>query len=254
MKRDYMYIIADGIEHNLFIQYIHTMKDGTKIKTKYYVNEDGLVYGTSYNRIVKPYMNNAGYLKHNLANNGQTMKAFVHRMVASTWLQDTYVPGLIVNHIDGNKLNNSVHNLEWVTSSENTRHAVRIGNIKTKYSDAQIMKVIDDVNNAKPGTTVDDIARNNGVDKEYVYTILSKKTRTDLLANVTINKERVVEARSPYVRHKKPVSVTNSIIRQICTLRRKGKSVRYIMSVTNVSDVTVYNVLKKYGNKYEIIK
>ena len=51
---------------------------------------------------------------------------FVHKMVADTWLEN---PNHLteVNHIDGDKNNNSAENLEWTTHSENMRHAYRTG-------------------------------------------------------------------------------------------------------------------------------
>lgn len=56
--------------------------------------------------------------------NGQSL--LVHRLVALAWLTSTHAPGLEVNHKDGNKHNNHVANLEWVTHSENERHSYRV--------------------------------------------------------------------------------------------------------------------------------
>lgn len=81
--------------------------------------------------IRKPF-DTTGYESVALSNSGD--KTFmVHRLVA-----DAFIPnpkGLpCVNHIDGNKKNNVVSNLEWVTYSENTRHAIRIGLIDVEQS------------------------------------------------------------------------------------------------------------------------
>ena len=49
----------------------------------------------------------------------------VHTLVARAFC-DGYKKGLIVNHIDGNKLNNYYKNLEWVTYKENSIHATKV--------------------------------------------------------------------------------------------------------------------------------
>jgi len=53
----------------------------------------------------------------------------LHRMLALTFIKG-YAPGFVVNHIDGNKLNNNLDNLEWTTEIKNFCHAYDMGVFK----------------------------------------------------------------------------------------------------------------------------
>ena len=63
-----------------------------------------------------------GYLDVMLCKDGKMLKCKVHRLVATTFLENTD-DKRTVNHIDGNKINNRVDNLEWATDSEQQKHA-----------------------------------------------------------------------------------------------------------------------------------
>ncbi len=77
-------------------------------------------------RPMKPYKNHNNYYRVCLWNHGKHNMRFVHRLVAEAFLPK--VDGKTqVNHIDGNKENNNVTNLEWVTSKENHVHAAEMG-------------------------------------------------------------------------------------------------------------------------------
>jgi len=70
-------------------------------------------------------INSAGYRRVTLYNPIKK-RFFVHRLVAYHFC-DGYKDVLVVNHIDGNKLNNNCENLEYVTHSENDLHAYNNG-------------------------------------------------------------------------------------------------------------------------------
>lgn len=73
-----------------------------------------------------PYQINSGYLCVKLHNNKRRTSVLVHRMVANAFLPNPQCKNE-VNHKDGNKQNNAVTNLEWVTSAENKQHAWKAG-------------------------------------------------------------------------------------------------------------------------------
>lgn len=77
-------------------------------------------------KILKPQPNSKGYLRVHIGGKCR----FVHRLVGETFLSNPDEKP-VINHKDGNRLNNSLSNLEWVTRSENTQHAVRTGLLVT---------------------------------------------------------------------------------------------------------------------------
>jgi hypothetical protein len=103
-----------------------------KERTNYEISTEGRIRHTADLRIIPQHKINSGYLKVSLWIDGQQVQKLVHRMVCESYHQQELV-GLEVNHIDGNKTNNALTNLEVVTRSENIRHSYEIlGNKKAK--------------------------------------------------------------------------------------------------------------------------
>lgn len=88
----------------------------------YEITKDGRIINKHNRRTVKPQMNGTGYCRVSIGGKLQ----FVHRLVATKYIPNPEnLPQ--VNHKDGNKLNNSVDNLEWVSNRDNSLHALKNG-------------------------------------------------------------------------------------------------------------------------------
>lgn len=101
---------------------------------KYEVTKEGLVYAKHLNKYLKPYNNGLGYKAIKLVVENKRKQFYVHRLVAERFLGETR--GKVVNHIDGDKSNNSVSNLEICSQKENQQHAFKSKLLKgfvTKY-------------------------------------------------------------------------------------------------------------------------
>lgn len=129
-------------------------------------------------RILKGYVNKYGYRRVELSKYGISKQYSEHRLIALTFLGES---DLTVNHIDGNKLNNKIDNLEYLSLEDNIKHAVSIGLIKNN-SNIHRMEIIKDYQNgyrlreleSKYKTSHHDIRR---ILKENSITIESKGQR-----------------------------------------------------------------------------
>lgn len=97
---------------------------------QYYVSNIGRVKSIKGNKILKLQLRE-GYFRIGLHSNSVSKYFSVHRLVAQTFIPNPDNKPE-VNHIDGDKKNNNTNNLEWVTSKENTRHAIDVLNFKPK--------------------------------------------------------------------------------------------------------------------------
>ena len=124
-------------------------KDIEEFKGLYQVSNLGRVrsidrlitYRTGTKRLTKGTIltigqNKLGYQQVSLSKNDKMYSRRVHRLVANAFIENTknYKE---VNHIDGNKKNNKVENLEWCNRSQNMQHAVRLGLKPKKYKRAK---------------------------------------------------------------------------------------------------------------------
>lgn len=91
------------------------------------VKKDGKIFTRNIEgKSIKTSINSHGYKNVQLCKNGKIITTTVHRLVAITFVKNELNKSQI-NHIDGNKLNNHMNNLEWCTPSENVIHAFKNG-------------------------------------------------------------------------------------------------------------------------------
>lgn len=119
----------------------------------YKINSNGIVTGYHDNRggllkngyIVKPTIKSTGYLGIKLFKNGVRKCYSIHRLLAIMFIPNPHKKPC-VNHIDGNKLNNSLKNLEWCTIKENNIHAYKNNLCKRiKGQDSHNSKITNDI-------------------------------------------------------------------------------------------------------------
>lgn len=105
-----------------------------EIAPNYAVDVDGKIYNRKTGNALAQRLNRDGYLVVELWKENKKTVYTVHRFVAKAFIPNPdNLP--CVNHKDGNKANNKVENLEWVTYSQNTIHAFELGLMKAKQGE-----------------------------------------------------------------------------------------------------------------------
>jgi len=95
-----------------------------KLGNRYIVYENGTIWSIKQSKFLKGIVGRGGYYRFNLVEHGNCQ--YLHRLVAKLFIENPENKPM-VNHKDGNKLNNNVSNLEWVDCKENTKHAIETG-------------------------------------------------------------------------------------------------------------------------------
>ena len=89
--------------------------------------------------LLKSWLGNHGYLMVSLMVDGKNHRCLVHRLVAEVFLGEA-PSNTEIDHKDGNKLNNTANNLEWVTRKENLKRDKNLGLIKVSERQREIRK------------------------------------------------------------------------------------------------------------------
>ena len=150
----------------------------------YSITEDGIVINQKKNRKLNPIINGKGYYQVKLYNQGNVKVFLVHRLIAKA-----FIPNIenkpFINHINAIKHDNRLCNLEWVTASENTKHAYKLGLFENKNKAVKLSnsKIVLDTqtgifyNSAKEASTL------LGINENTLYSFLvgTNKNKTSLI-------------------------------------------------------------------------
>lgn len=161
-----------------------------EVKDRYFISDNGDLF-TDYG---ERKLNNGikgGYVKNGLVlKNGKNKSFFRHRLVMLCFKPCSNSESLQVNHIDGNKLNNSLENLEWCTNQENRIHAVKFGlaarmigetNPQSKLLESQVLDIINDLLNHVPYSV---IMKKYNCSKSTISAIKNKRNWTYLTKDI----------------------------------------------------------------------
>jgi hypothetical protein len=96
------------------------MKKPINNYSNYLIYDNGDVYNSMTGKMLKGSIGENGYKYYRLSKDGNKKMLYAHRLVAEHFIDNPQnLP--VVNHIDGNKLNNNIDNLEWASYSKNTQ-------------------------------------------------------------------------------------------------------------------------------------
>lgn len=210
----------------------------------YFVTEDGKVYTSKRNQfreMSQPI--NRKYHSVNLSNQGKVKHCFVHRLIAEAFIHNPENKGF-VNHKDGNKLNNNVENLEWVTFAENIQHSFETGLNKglVGVENGRALLNEDDVaiiyKRLQAGEKSKDLAKEFGVER----TAISKIKRKELWKHVTDSLDDI------YIKPKSQ-KMDEIVVHEICKRLVDNILPTPIAKELNVPVDLVYDIKRRRGFK-----
>ena len=153
------------------------------VELKYYteINKNGEIRKNVDGDIkyYKPGVNSRGYKHVSLVGaDNKRYNLTMHRLICATFLGNQ--PDKVINHIDGNRLNNSLNNLEWVSRKQNSMHAKSISQFKRvkQLDETEISDIITEYLNSK--LPLKDLAEKWNITRETLRTIINKKAKNIL--------------------------------------------------------------------------
>lgn len=192
----------------------------------YMVSTYGRVMKKDGSGFIKQFIGSTGYYRACLKSHGRSRNFSVHRLIAIVFIplpkkfirKHMTAENLIVNHIDGNKLNNRLDNLEWVTVKGNAIHTKTHGLLMGYSGENSHLAKMNNKTARKccemlaQGMSSGDIAKRLGISKKSVVHIKAGECWTHMSKDYVFPKNEKI----------KPNSIDKSIIHEICKLIEEG--------------------------------
>lgn len=215
-------------------------------KTHYKISSLGKIYNVDTN--TEKQINSPNYeykMAHLIDHKCKLDKMIpVHRLVAKAFIPNPKNKPF-VNHIDGNKRNNCLYNLEWVTASENTLHAIRTGLKKigedggnALYKNSQIEDVCKYLEEGK--LQLKDISKKTGVSIATISMVKSGKVRKHQSNKYKI---KSVKFEDQYGDNHPRAILNSSQVHEICQALQDGSMMRLELAKKyNVKPCVIDNI------------
>lgn len=159
-----------------------------ELKFNYYVTDDGRIWSERTQKYLSPQYDKNGYVKVQLrSTDNKSHRYSVHRLVLENFKPIQGMEKLQVNHIDGNKLNNNLNNLEWTTCEENINHAIQNSLRATINGAAKLTpeEVIEIYRRAWNGETNIKLGKEFNIHPDQIGRIKNKKSWKNILDSIS---------------------------------------------------------------------
>lgn len=157
------------------------------LKFNYYITDDGKVWSERTQKFLSFQYDKNGYVKVQMrSTDNKSHRYSVHRLVLENFKPVENMENLQVNHIDGDKKNNNLTNLEWTTSEENIRHAID-NNLRATINGASKLtpeQVIEIYRRATNGERNIDLGKEFNIHPDQVGRIKNKKAWKEITSSL----------------------------------------------------------------------
>lgn len=207
----------------------------------YIIHEDGNIFSVKLNRFLKG-SDHQGYTRYKIFIEGERKSLLGHRIVAMTFLPN---PDNLaeVNHIDGNRSNNNLSNLEWVSREGNQQHAFRTGLNSNKGSKNGKAEMDETTSRQMylellSGKTILEVSKEFGYSKSSLSKLKAKVTWAEITSDLP---------ECPRHRMEKKFFMTDEKRQVVLTLKQDKVPTKVIAEMLNITIGQVEHVVTLYN-------